>query len=308
MAHGKPLLSPLRYPGSKRRLVGYIKQALEINGLRPALYVEPFVGGASVALQLMQEGLVGQVILADIDPWIASFWQTVFFDTDWLVEQIWTVKVTLDKWHEFKQSNPTTRRDQALTCFFLNRTNFSGILQAKVGPLGGRIQQSDYKIDCRFMRDTLTKRIEQAATHKEKVAAVWCCSWKEAIAGVRERQGQVALPTDGTFFYFDPPFFEEAEALYRYYFGSKDHRALRDHLLDLEEKWILSYDSAQQVEALYGKALRQRTNGTQKHDVELYYSLAIMSEERRKGKEVIISNLKQLPVPEVNTQKKRARR
>ena len=26
-----PLLSPLRYPGSKRGLVGYIKQALELN-------------------------------------------------------------------------------------------------------------------------------------------------------------------------------------------------------------------------------------------------------------------------------------
>ena len=93
MADDKSLLSPLRYPGSKRRLVGYIRQALEINGLKPALYVEPFVGGASVALQLMQDGLVDQVIMMDLDPWITSFWQTVFFDTEWLLEQVQTIEI-----------------------------------------------------------------------------------------------------------------------------------------------------------------------------------------------------------------------
>ena len=301
VTRSKPLLSPLRYPGSKRRLVGYIRQALEMNKLRPTLYVEPFVGGASVALQLMQDGLVDRVILMDIDPWIASFWQTVFFDTEWLVEQIETIEVTLDRWQEFKQSNPATRRDRALTCFFLNRTSFSGILQAKVGPLGGRTQESQYKIDCRFMRGTLTKRIKQAAAHRDRVHAVWDCSWDEGFTRIRELQVQDELPQNGTFYYLDPPFFKEAEALYRYYFVSEDHLALRDHLLTMEDKWILSYDSAQDVEELYGEALKQCTNGTQKHDVELFYSLAIMTEERRKGKEVIISNLDQLPVPEVNS-------
>jgi len=38
-----------------------------MNGIKPALYVEPFVGGASMALQLMQDGLVNQVIMMDLD-------------------------------------------------------------------------------------------------------------------------------------------------------------------------------------------------------------------------------------------------
>jgi DNA adenine methylase len=243
----------------------------------------------------MQDGLVSRAVLVDLDPWIASFWQTVFSDSEWLIEQVQTIEVTLDKWHEFKQSNPTTTRDQALTCFFLNRTSFSGIMEAKAGPLGGRKQESQYKIDCRFPRKTLIKRIRQAAAHSDKVHAVWNCSWEESITRIRSEQEAGELPPEHLFFYFDPPFFEEAEALYRYYFANGDHRALRDSLLRLEDKWILSYDSADQVEALYGKALSRRTNGTQKHDVELFYSLAIMTKKRRKGKEVIISNLEQLP-------------
>ncbi len=295
--NGKPLVSSLRYPGSKRRLVGYIRQALQINEFEPYLYVEPFVGGASVALQLLQDGLVPRVILTDLDPWIASFWETVFFDTNWLVKQVETMEVTLEKWQYFKQSNPATRRDQALTCFYLNRTSFSGILEAKAGPLGGRNQNSPYKIDCRFPRDTLIRRIKQAAEHREKVYAVWNCSWEDGIAKIRDEQRDGHLPMENVFFYFDPPFFEKAEGLYRFYFVEEDHRALRDFLLTLEDKWILSYDSARQVEALYGQALRNRTNGTRKGHVELFYSLAVMS-ERKKRREVIISNLERLPLIE----------
>jgi DNA adenine methylase len=247
----------------------------------------------------MQDGLVSKVILVDRDPWIASFWHTVFFDTDWLVQQVETMEVTLEKWQQFKQSTPTTIRDQALTGFYLNRTSFSGILEAKAGPLGGKSQKSDYKIDCRFPRETLVRRIEQAAAHRKKVHAVWNCSWEAGVAKIRDAQQAGNLPTQDVFFYFDPPFFEKAEDLYRFYFVEDDHKALRDFLLRLEDKWILSYDSADQVEALYGKALRHGTNGTQKDHVELFYSLAVMS-KRSKKKEVIISNLERLPSPDSN--------
>jgi DNA adenine methylase len=221
----------------------------------------------------------------------------VFFDTDWLIEQVLTIQVTLEKWYQFKHSKPDTRREQAITGFFLNRTSFSGILEAKAGPLGGKQQNSPYPIDCRFPRDRLVKRIKQAVAHKDKIYGVWNCSWSECMTKIRQEQLLGHLPSDELFFYLDPPFFE-AEKLYRYEFVSSDHKALRDHLLSLEDKWILSYDSAQQVEALYGKAIQKRTNGTQKHDVELYYSAA-NSSKRTKGQEVIISNLEKLPTDRI---------
>ena len=296
VASTKPtkLLSPLRYPGSKRRLVPYIKSALDVNALKPALYIEPFVGGASIALQLMSDAAVEKVLLMDVDPWITSFWTTVFFDTDWLVDQIETMDVSLERWQHFKASNPQTVRDQAITCFFLNRTSFSGILEGRAGPLGGRKQVSAYKIDCRFMRKTLVARIRQAAAQRQKVIGIWNCSWDAGFARLRQEQQNGSLPVDDLFFYLDPPFFEEAEALYRYYFTPKDHEALRDYLVALSDKWLLSYDSVAEVEKLYGSALQKKTNGTQRHIIEIIYSLPIAS-TRSKAQEVLLSNLDKLP-------------
>ncbi|MBU1683591.1 DNA adenine methylase, partial [Patescibacteria group bacterium] len=209
------LQSPLRFPGSKRRIVGYIKDTLVINGIKPSLYVEPFIGGGSVALQLLQDALIEKAILMDIDPWIASFWQTVFFDTDWLIDQIQSIEVTIDNWYRFKKLNPKNIRDQAITCFFLNRTNFSGILEERVGPIGGKNQKSKYKIDCRFSKENLISRIQQAAELRDRVYGIWNCSWDEGFRKIRIEQKAGKLPKTNLFFYLDPPFFEEADALYR---------------------------------------------------------------------------------------------
>jgi len=298
----RALISPLRYPGSKRRLVDYIRTALELNGLRPSLYVEPFVGGASVALQLMEDGLVEQVILIDKDSWIASFWHTLFFDTEWLIKQVKTIEVTLENWQHYKTTKPSTVREQALTAFYLNRTSFSGIIERRAGPLGGRAQTSKYPIDCRFPRERLVQRIERAAAHKDKVAGVWGCSWDDALKRLRAAQGCGELPSSGVFCYFDPPFFEKADALYRHYFTYEDHVALRDALLTLQANWMLSYDSVEQVESLYGHAVSNGTNGAQKHNVKLPYSLAVMS-KRSKVEEVIITNLSRLPDSSSSTHK-----
>ncbi|RMH43959.1 MAG: DNA adenine methylase [Gammaproteobacteria bacterium] len=288
-----PFLSPLRYPGSKRRLMMYVEQVLEVNHFRPHLYVEPFVGGGSVALHLLQNRKVDKIILVDLDPWVASFWKTVFWDSKWLIEQIERAPVTLEAWRVAKKSTPTTTREQAWICLFLNRTSFSGILRPEVGPLGGRSQASPYKIDCRFPRRTLIERVRRIAALREYVYAVWNVSWEEGLQMIRAEQRKGKLPNDKVFFYLDPPFFEKAEKLYRHYFSEADHLALRDALLQLQDKWLLSYDSAEQVEVLYGKALALGKNGTKRSDVEWLYSLSLR--ERKLGKEVILSNLEVLP-------------
>ncbi|MCS6992475.1 MAG: DNA adenine methylase [Anaerolineales bacterium] len=286
-------ISPLRYPGSKRHLMDYVAQSLKANHFYPKIYVEPFVGGGNVAFYLLQQQIVEKVILIDLDPWIASFWQAVFWDTEWLLRQIEQAKVTLESWQEMKKSDPVTPREQAWACLFLNRTSFSGILRPEVGPLGGKSQTSPYKIDCRFPRQTLVERIRTIASFRERVYAVWNLSWEEGLQNLRAEQRAGSLPSDRIFFYLDPPFFEKADALYRYYFQEKDHRALRDTLLKLNDKWLLSYDSAEQVETLYGEAIASSANGAKRSDVELLYSLSLR--ERKRGKEVILSNLEILP-------------
>lgn len=287
-------LSPLRYPGSKRRLASYIERTLRANHFSPTLYIELFVGGASVALHLLKQKLVTKVILVDRDPWIASFWQTVFWDTDWLIEEIERTPVTIDMWRSLKESQPETRREKAWACLFLNRTSFSGILRHEVGPLGGRTQSSPFKIDCRFPRQTLIERIRQIASFRDCVYSIWEMSWRDGLDRIRTEQSNGKLPKSGLFFYLDPPFFEQADTLYRYYFSNEDHQNLRDTLLQLEDKWLLSYDSADKVEALYSEAITTNNNGAKKSSVEMFYSVSSLR-ERKRGKEVILTNLEILP-------------
>jgi DNA adenine methylase len=283
---GTPLLSPLRYPGSKRRLAQYLQDVIQLNELTPELYVEPFAGGASVALQLACNGIVEKIGLSDLDPLIASFWQCVFFDTDWLVEAIEEVEVTLENWEIHKASNPDDDRGRALKCIFLNRTSFSGILSPGAGTIGGKSQRSAYDIGCRFTKATVVKRIRQASMLRDKVAFVWNLSWESCLAAMTDYTKD--LDTDQVFSYLDPPFYFKAERLYTYYFTDQDHRALYDALTKLSTPWLLSYDPAKPIEELYS------SNGMKPRRIELLYSVA-GSSGVTPAKELIVTNLPKLP-------------
>ena len=43
-------MSAQNFPGGKGKLINYFKQIFEENSLKGGVYVEPYVGGASVAL------------------------------------------------------------------------------------------------------------------------------------------------------------------------------------------------------------------------------------------------------------------
>ena len=274
-----PLLSPLRYPGGKRRLVRYMDRFFELNELRPDLFVEPFAGGASVSLHVLQRGLAERVILVDRDPLVAGFWKTVFdlAGSEWLINQVETIPVTLERWHYFKEAQPANDRERALACLFLNRTSFSGILHWRAGPLGGHAQRSDYPIGCRFPRETLVRRIREISAYRDRVT-VWGESWRRALT--RVAQMQEARTVGSVCYYLDPPFFEKADHLYRHHFEERDHAELRDALLVLEEDWILSYDVAEGLHRLWDGADSRRAH------IELLYNMP-----QRVAREAILSNL-----------------
>jgi DNA adenine methylase len=137
----------------------YVAATLMENELEPDLFVEPFAGGASVALELLATGRVKTIGLAERDPYVASFWRTVFFDSDWLCRQVEQVEVTIETWKRMKTTHFRSTRGQALACLFLNRTSFNGTLHDRAGPIGGQRQASNYTLDCRFPRHRLVRRI-----------------------------------------------------------------------------------------------------------------------------------------------------
>ena len=68
-----PNPSPLRYPGGKNRLAGFISLVIQNLNLPNCTYVEPFAGGAGVALSLLLDGTVNNIVINDYDKAIYSF-------------------------------------------------------------------------------------------------------------------------------------------------------------------------------------------------------------------------------------------
>jgi DNA adenine methylase len=279
----RTVLSPLRYPGGKRRLVPYIRAALEANELKPALFVEPFAGGASVALELAATGAVEQIALADSDPYVAAFWQTVFFDGDWLCKQIEQAEVSLAEWERIKKTGFRAIRQMAYACLFLNRTSFNGALHRRAGPIGGKEQTSDYAIDCRFPRERLVQRVRacEALASAGKVRVVAEANALDFVARLRK---EASKEEKKLFFYFDPPFWAKSQTLYRPSFAEADHKALASALRYLKEPYLLSYDPAPEIAALYSYARRET--------VELLYTAT----QRSAYSELVITNLTELPL------------
>jgi DNA adenine methylase len=278
------ILSPLRYPGAKRRLGSYVAEALRINGMAPKIFVEPFAGGLSVALQLLQDDLVEKIAVGEKDPLVASFWKVAFFDTDWLKVALASEKVSLERWKYFRESTFKTDRERALACLFLNRTSFSGILAKSAGPIGGKLQKSKFKIDCRYSVETLHRRLDKLALLKEKVLFVQNKGWRATIKRVLNQ----AYKENEVFFYLDPPFYFKADRLYRHYFAKKEHARLRDELVKLKHPWLLSYDNAEAIRRQYAE------NGSVPRRIGFLYSAASQL-ERSQTDELIITNLSKLP-------------
>ena len=94
------------------------------------------------------------------------------------------------------------------------------------------------------------------------------------------------------FFYLDPPFYHKADSLYGYYFDEKDHVDLRNYLNTLDAPWMLSYDDAPEIRALYqGQSLKARI-------IDSTYSTHPMGGASHVGRELLYSNLPRLPAPD----------
>ncbi|MFD2016913.1 hypothetical protein ACFSJQ_17840 [Vibrio olivae] len=114
--------------------------------------MEPFAGGAGVALDLLLNEYVSHIHINDLDVAVYSFWKAATEHTDELCKLIFDTPVTIDVWLTQKKvlSNASLHSllDVAFATFFLNRTNRSGILKA--GVIGGKEQSGKWKLDVRF--------------------------------------------------------------------------------------------------------------------------------------------------------------
>lgn len=246
--------SPLRYPGGKSALYPVISSAIESNLTKRRIYVEPFAGGASIACRLLLDGVVDYVIINDADKAVYSFWRAVMESTTWFINKIENTPVTVEEWkkqryilhHATKYS-----KELGFAMFFLNRTNRSGILNA--GPIGGYNQTGDYKIDCRFNREALIKKITKIAEYRHQVKV-----YNQDIFVFLKRYLPPEDNNNSVFVYFDPPYYEKGHRLYLNCFSNEDHQKLKSIIALIKCKWIMTYDDKEQIESLYKQYLMHR--------------------------------------------------
>ena len=119
--------TPLRYPGGKGKLAFYLKEIIKINELFDKNYIEPFAGGAGIALELLLEEYVQTIHINDIDVAIYSFWHSVLYETDILCSLIKDTKVDMDTWNKqrsiLEKGTDVSHLELGFATFFLNRTN-----------------------------------------------------------------------------------------------------------------------------------------------------------------------------------------
>jgi len=242
--------SPLRYPGGKWRIANFFNSVIRLNQLNQCHYVEPYAGGASLALSLLFTEQVSEIHLNDLDPAIHAFWHSALTHNKDFIQLIEETSVTPDEWLKQKviYKNGDTRDKLALgfATFFLNRTCHSGILNA--GMIGGREQTGEWKVDARFNKRDLRRRIERIGQFQKRIHL----SCKDAITFLTTS----TFPKT-TLIYLDPPYYKAGAWLYLNAYKPDDHAAVKECAKSLKSAWIVSYDDVSEIRDLY-KGIRSR--------------------------------------------------
>ena len=266
------IYSPLRYPGGKGKLAPFMKVLIEKTGHKGGTYIEPFAGGAGIALDLLKNDIVSQIVINDLDKGIYSFWRAILSETDRFVEAVHEVPLSVEEWK--KQREILLRADNkysfelGFSTFYLNRTNRSGIING--GMIGGLEQNGVWKLDARFNKDNLINRILKIAKKKECIHL-----YNKDVASLIKNY----LPKyeKDAFVYFDPPYFKKGKQLYLNFFNEQDHVRIEKMIREsVNCDWVITYDDVPEIANIYVNHELRR--------FDLNYSVA----QKRKASEIII--------------------
>ncbi len=244
-------------------------------------YIEPFAGGAAVALKLLLDGHVNNIIINDYDRSIYAFWYSVINHTEYLCNLIEQTEITIDEWKIQKEVQVNKSTEDLLrlgfSTLFLNRTNRSGIIKA--GVMGGKNQDGQYKLDCRFKKKDIIEKIRVIGGKRDNIRLFnldTSILIEEVIQNLNER----------SFIFFDPPYYKKGATLYVNYFNHEDHLSLSDKIRNIDNaNWIVTYDYVNEIQDMYRDF---------RNDV---YGLTYTVEKKYQGKEIIFYD-NNLVIPE----------
>lgn len=231
--------------------------------------MEPYAGGASVALSLLFEEYASDIHINDLNRGVYAFWAAVLDQTEELCGRIAGAEMSMAEWQRQRavlRAAAPDPLDLAFATFFLNRTNRSGIIDG--GVIGGQQQTGEWKLDARFNKPTLIQRIQKIARFRSRITLT------RINAAEYLRSTVPALPA-ASFLYLDPPYYVQGSGLYETAYERKDHVEIARLVAKLRRPWMVSYDATAEIVGLYAAY------------EPLVYGLSYSAQDRYRGREVI---------------------
>jgi DNA adenine methylase len=240
--------TPLRYPGGKQKIAPFVAEILQHNDINSINYVEPYAGGAGVAINLLLNNKVKKIHLNDKSIPIYLFWKTLTKNPEWLCKKITLSSLTIEEWKKqreiFNNINNHSCEEIGFATFYLNRCNRSGILNG--GVIGGLDQGGDWKMNARFPRKELIKRIEAIADKSDYIKVT------NFDAEVLLTKLENSNKKTKYFIYCDPPYANKGEKLYLNYYKHEDHKRISELIQACNKNyWIVSYNYIDYIYNLY---------------------------------------------------------
>ncbi len=255
--------SPLRYPGGKFYALKHIMPFIEC--VHHDEYREPFFGGGSVFFA-KEKSFYN--IINDLESDIMHLFRVIQNNElcEALCELVSREVATKERHSEVKEMIPDSSLARAFKTFYLNRTSYSGIINAPAwGYAEGK--SSPPQNWPHFLR---------GACKKLQGVEIYSTDFSDII--MLEPKGEIVL------MYLDPPYVNaDQRRAYTKAFTEYDHLRLAEILKKTPHHFCLSYDDCPEVRQWYSWA--------NIYDVSwLYNTDNNNGGVRRKGKELIITN------------------
>jgi DNA adenine methylase len=240
----KRFKTPLRYPGGKSRatkiLLNYIPE-------RYYRYVEPFIGGGSMAIALQVARPDLQITINDLYTPLYAFWKTLQDDGPALSTHLFQTKTALSayedkedviKAHREAFNLAKQRLNEELSVYEMgyyfyicNKCSFSG--------LGESSSFSPQASQSNFNESGIN-----SLTFYHQVVRNW---------DIKNDDYTSVLDEEGAFNFLDPPYlikdnlYGKKGAMHK----SFDHKRMADTMSSFQGMTMITYNSCPQVEALY---------------------------------------------------------